>query len=154
VNIYFLRHGEAEEKTGGMEDKDRPLTSKGAAAIADMGRFLKKKLKGFDLVLTSPLLRARQTADIASSILGCKDKIKESDSLLVGSAPQELLDELKNRKGIKDILVVGHQPHLGVCAAYLTGKEEQEINIKKGGCALVTIDSLKKGRGNLLWLKQ
>ena len=153
MDIYFLRHGEAEEKSPGTEDKDIPLTSKGAAAISDMSRFLKKKLKAFDLVLTSPLLRARQTADIVSSILDCKGRIKESDNLLVGSTPLEFLDELKGYKGIKHLLVVGHQPHLGVCVAYLTETSEEETGIKKGGSALVSIDSLKKGKGRLVWLK-
>ena len=81
MKLYFLRHGEAKDKDIGMEDSDRPLTSFGAAMISNVGRSLKKELDTLDLILTSPLLRAVQTADIVGNIFGAKEKIKKTEGL-------------------------------------------------------------------------
>ena len=70
MEIYFLRHGEAQDKRDGMTDEERPLTSYGAATTANVARALARKVKKLDLILTSPLLRARQTADIAGNVFG------------------------------------------------------------------------------------
>lgn len=154
MEIYFLRHGEAEEKKEGMEDKDRPLTSFGAAAISSVGRSLEKIVDGFDLILASPLLRARQTADIVRNIFGIEDKILESESLLVGTPPSVLLEEIKKQRDVSRLLIVGHQPHLGICISFLTGKSEEEVAIKKGSCGLVRTKNLKEGQGELIWIKE
>lgn len=153
MEIYFLRHGEAKEKKEGMKDKDRALTSFGAATIANVGRSLKKDVDNLDSILTSPLLRAAQTADIMGNVFGIKDKIVRSESLIVGAAPSALLDEIKRQKGIKRLLIIGHQPHLGMCVSSLTGRPREETDISKGGCAFVKIEDLKEGKGKLVWLK-
>ena len=59
MKIYFLRHGEAEEKRAGLEDNDRPLTSRGAAVISNVGRSLKRDGSKIDAIITSPMLKAR-----------------------------------------------------------------------------------------------
>lgn len=151
MKIYFLRHGEAEEKRPGLEDRDRPLTSKGAAITSNTARKLKNDIGAVDIIFTSPLLRAVQTADIFANALASRDKIETTESLLVGTHPSELLKELKARKGVKSALLAGHQPHLGVCVSFLTGISEDKLMIKKGSCLLVESDDLEQGRGRLVW---
>ena len=137
-----------------MDDKNRSLTSFGAATVANVGRSLSKVADSFDLVLTSPLLRAVQSADIIGNIFVIKDKIKESKNLLVGTPPSLLLNEIKKHKGLERLLLIGHQPHLGNCISFMTGKDPQEVDLKKCDCALVKIENLKKGQGKLAWIKE
>lgn len=153
MEIYFLRHGDAEDKKEEGKDEDRPLTSKGAAVIRDVCRKLKGRLKALDLIITSPMLRARQTADIAANVFKCGDKIKNTDNLLPAAPPSTLLEELASYKEAGSLLLVGHQPQLGECIAYLTGARPEETGLKKGGCALVSTDALKASGGRLIWLK-
>jgi phosphohistidine phosphatase len=153
MKIYFLRHGEAEEKKKGMEDKDRPLTSLGAATISNMARSLTKVIENLDLIFTSPYLRAAQTADIVGNIFGKKDNIVRSENLLVGTPSSELLNEIKRYKDTETILLIGHQPQLGICVSFLTGVSEDNITIKKGSCAFVNIGELKENAGELVWIK-
>ncbi|MFH1753922.1 MAG: phosphohistidine phosphatase SixA [Candidatus Omnitrophota bacterium] len=153
MKIYFLRHGEAVDKTPGIEDKDRPLTSFGAATISNLARSLKGRASGFDMVFTSPLLRAAQTADIMANLLGCKDRIERSKSLLVGTPISTLIGELKRRRGLKKILIVGHQPQIGMVVSFLTGARESDMSISKGSCALVDTEDLKEASGKLVWIK-
>ena len=154
MEIYFLRHGEAQERKEMMRDENRPLTSFGAVTISNVGRSLSETINGLDLILTSPLLRARQTADIIGNIFGRKERLFSSESLLVGAPPSLLLTEIKKYKALKRIIVIGHQPHLGMCVSFLTEKDEERASIKKGGCALVKIEKLKKGEGELIWIKE
>lgn len=153
MEIYFLRHAEAQEKKEGMNDEERPLTSFGASTISNVAKSLTRNIDSFDLILTSPLLRARQTADIMGNIFHNKERIKESQNLLVGTEPSRLLDEIKKHKKLKRLLIVGHQPHLGICVSYLTGESEDRADIKKGGCALVKMEDFKRAKGKLIWIK-
>ena len=130
MDIYFLRHGEAEDKKEGARDEDRPLTSKGAAVIKDVCKKLKSRLKSLDLIMTSPMLRARQTADIAANIFKCGDKIRSTDNLLTDASPSVLLEELASCKKDGSLLLVGHQPQLGECIAHLTGGHPEETGLK------------------------
>ena len=153
MKLYFLRHAEAVEKIPGIEDKDRPLTSFGAAMMSNLAKSLKKEMAALDTVLTSPLLRAVQTANIMANIFGCKESVSTSENLLVGTSPAELLGELKSYKSSKSMLLVGHQPHIGIVISFLTGVKESDMNICKGSCALVEIEDLKTGSGRLVWIK-
>ncbi len=153
MEIYFVRHGEAQDKVGGMKDEDRPLTSFGAATIAHLGRSLKGIIKRFDLILTSPFLRARQSADILGNIFGNKGEISVSNSLIAGSPPNELLNEIK-KSDASHILIIGHQPYLGSYINFFTGTKEDDMSIRTATCALVETCELKKDKGKLLWIKE
>jgi len=151
MKIYFFRHGEAQGVPG-IEDKDRPLTSFGAATVNDVARRLKDEIGSPDAILTSPMLRAKQTADIVGSLFKMKDMIVETENLMVGTAPSALINELK-KKSAASVVVVGHQPHLGECVSLLTGKTAEKIEIKKANCLLVESEGLKEGQGKLVWSK-
>ncbi len=154
MEICFLRHAEAQDSEGGVVMADSPLTSLGASTVSNVVRSLSKLVDDFDLILTSPLLRARQTADIAGNVFNAKDKITLSENLLNDASPLELINELKRYRDLKRFLLIGHQPHLGKCISFLTGESEDALSIKKGGCALVRADTLKKGACELVWIKE
>ncbi len=154
MRIYFIRHGEAEDKQRGANDKDRALTSFGAATILNTSKDLKGQIGSIDLIISSPLLRAIQTADILGNLFNCRDKTVCSESLLIEAPPSVLLDEIKKHKDKKNIFLVGHQPNLGVFVSFLTGTKEEDMSIKKGSCGLVVLDKFKAGAGSLKWIKE
>jgi len=154
VELYFLRHAEAEAKTPGIKDADRALTEEGRRVIDRVAGGLKRCMVRFDIIFTSPLLRARQTAGILADTSSTTSGPVETDALLVGSPPGKLAAELRGRKGLESILFVGHEPHLGGCISWLTGKSEEETKLKKGACAKVEIASFGEWRGELSWIKK
>lgn len=149
-----MRHVEAEAKAPGMEDADRKLTEAGKRVIDKVAEGLKDEGVKFDIIFTSPLLRARETAEIARDLLVSTRGIVETNALLVGSSPNELVAEVGRHKGLRSVLFVGHEPHLGRCIAWLTNKDEEETKLKKGACARLEVASLEKGKGQLIWIKR
>ena len=154
MELYLLRHGDAEDKKAGERDEDRALTESGREQIRKAAELLKKGKVEAGLILTSPLLRARQTAEIVSKILNYDDEVKELNALIVGSSPEKLLGELSKYSKVENVVVVGHQPHLAHCIAYLTGEDEGKLTIEKGACCLVSLPSIGKAKGELRWIKR
>ena len=154
MELYLLCHGDAEDKKAGERDEDRSLTERGREQIRKAAELLKKGKVEVGLILTSPLVRARQTAEIVSKILNYHDEMKEVNALVVGSCPEKLLGELSKCSEVKIVLVVGHQPHLAHCIAYLTSEDEGKLAIGKGACSLVSLSSIGKAKGELRWTKK
>jgi phosphohistidine phosphatase len=156
MNLYILRHGLAVERTPGVKfDKDRPLTVEGRKKIRRLAVILRKLGLSFDLILSSPFLRARQTAEIVAEVLDLSNKLEFSTHLAPRQAPNELVEEL-NRKGhaLDDILLVGHEPDLSrLISILVTGKPGLALELKKGGLVKLEIGTLRYGRcATLQWL--
>jgi phosphohistidine phosphatase len=120
--IWFLRHGDAED---GADDFARGLTQKGEQQSRDAGKALAALGVSLDACLTSPLVRARQTADLASETLGIKPE--EASELSGGE-----FDPLALAAGRGDVLLVGHEPDFSRAVGDLTGAR---VEMKKGGLA-------------------
>ncbi len=108
-----------------------------------------------DALLTSPLLRARQTADIVASVYGAKNLLKEVAALAPGGSFQRLWTALKPYANHRSLILVGHEPSLSeLLSTILTGRPNTlSIEFKKGGLCLVEIDGIPpKSRGVLRWL--
>jgi phosphohistidine phosphatase len=143
--IYFLRHGEADWPDWKKSDDERPLTEKGKAEMHEVGAFLANLSVKPDAVLTSPLPRASQTAEIAARYVDAKSV--EDDLLAPGFGSAELKKLLKKR-GYESVMVVGHEPDFSEAVGKLTGAR---IKLSKAGIALVEVDpDLRCGK--LLWL--
>jgi phosphohistidine phosphatase len=123
--IYFLRHGDAEQGNG--DDSARQLTSKGERQAEAAGRALAALGTHVDLCLTSPKVRAEQTARIASEPLGLE--VETSDALAGGP-----FDPLQLVAGRGSVLLVGHEPDFSNAVANLTGGR---VKLRKGGMACV-----------------
>jgi phosphohistidine phosphatase len=143
--IYFLRHGEADWPDWKKSDDERPLTDKGKDEMHQVGAFLANLSVNPAVVLTSPLPRAAQTADIAARYIDAKCVEEE---LLVPGFGRSELKKLLRQHGSGNLMLVGHEPDFSKTICKLTGAR---VKLAKAGIALVEVDdSLENGR--LLWL--
>jgi phosphohistidine phosphatase len=139
--IYVFRHGIAADHGTYSKDSDRPLTEEGIEKTGKVARAMKKMDLGLDLILSSPYVRARETAEIAAKELGLKKQLHLSDHLIVEGNPLDLIREIhKNYSDAKRIMIVGHEPYLsGFISALSAGANSSICNIKKAGLAKLTI---------------
>jgi len=157
MNLYLLRHGIAVEPgTAGYEsDSERPLTAKGKDRLRAAARAMEELELSFDLILSSPFLRAKQTAEIIAKDLKLRKKLGFSDDLTPAGNPHLLIRRLNQiRPEPKNVLLVGHEPYLGKLIALLAaGHTSLEIDFKKGGLCKLESDFLLYGRcAKLVWL--
>ncbi|MEY2510980.1 MAG: phosphohistidine phosphatase [Verrucomicrobiota bacterium] len=143
--IYFLRHGEADWPDWKKSDDERPLTEKGKKEMHEVGAFLANLSVKPDIVLTSPLPRASQTAEIAAGYIDSKSV--EEELLAPGFGRSELKKLLKKHGG-DSVMFVGHEPDFSRTVGKLTGAR---IKLSKAGIALVEVDP-ELSCGKLLWL--
>lgn len=151
MRLYFLRHGDAIESPY-YHDTQRPLSEPGKRQIQGVARFLRGTKTAVDLILSSPLIRARETAEIIRSAFNLP-AVVTTDSLLSGSSLRELFATINGQK-MQDILLVGHEPQLSSAISVLTGGDEHfRVEMKKASLAQVeTPFPVKKGQAVLSWL--
>lgn len=143
MHLYFLRHGAADWPDWDKPDDERPLTKAGRKEMHEVGEFLARcKIKA-DLILTSPLPRAAQTADIAAEHL--KLRVHEEKMLAPGFAVEDLTRLLRKHPQ-QVLMLVGHEPDFTSVIGALTGAS---LKLSKAGVALI---DLNLQRGRLLWL--
>ena len=151
--IYILRHATAVQRgTSVYPNDDRPLTEDGIDKMEKAARGIATLIDGIDVIVTSPLLRAQETAKIAADALGAKHKIELCKELLPGSSMKKLLLYLAKYKNLNRIILVGHEPDLGYLASALLGSENSVIEFKKGSLCCIEISGLPpRGSGTLQW---
>src|ERR1039458_5675990 len=123
MNLYLLRHGIAAEPgvTGFEPDSERPLTAKGKNRLRTTAKAMVELDLSFDLILSSPFLRAKQTAEIIAESLKLKKQLRFSDVLTPDGNPKALIRQLNELKPVpENILLVGHEPYLSQLIALLT----------------------------------
>jgi len=157
MELYLLRHAIAVVRgTPGYErDADRPLTPKGEKKMHRIAEGMLALGLSFDLILSSPILRARQTAEIAAEDLGLEKMLNFSDNLGTDGEAEDLIKELNaNYKALDSIMLVGHEPDLSsLISVLIAGDAGLSITMKKGGLCKLTVDSLRYGRCAALdWL--
>lgn len=143
--LYFLRHGEADWPNWKKPDAERPLTEFGKKEVREVAKFLDRLRVRPDLIVTSPLPRASQTAEIAADYL--KGKLRTDESLAKGFGMAEMRTVLKRHRA-KSLMLVGHEPDFTDVISKLTGAS---LKLSKAGVALVDVD-LAAIEGKLLWL--
>lgn len=151
MRVYFLRHGIAFERSewkGG--DTERPLTNDGIGKIRNTAKTLVHLDLGLDAIISSPLVRARQTADIVAQELGLNAKLSEDKRLAPGFNESQLHVVLRDHARAGAVMLVGHEPDLSETIGTLIGGGR--IAMKKGGLALVELPDAQSRRGELLWL--
>ncbi len=157
MDIYILRHGIAVEAgTPGYEnDAKRPLTSKGKRQLHKSAVTMKKMKLKFDLILSSPLERAKRTAEIIAEELKLTKKLKFTDALKNEYAPEKLIGEIVALKPQpKNLLLVGHEPYLSrLVSRLISVDEELAMDFKKGGLCKLEVEALGFGKcAQLAWL--
>jgi phosphohistidine phosphatase len=152
LELYLIRHGVAAERGEEYpDDSKRPLTSDGIARLRREAKALDDLDISFDQILSSPLVRAKQTADIFCEGLKGKPSVSTTDALTPAGTPAAVIQELGKHMRKARIALVGHEPNIGELAAHLIGAKAA-LPFKKG--AICRIDFAvfpPKGRGQLVW---
>lgn len=146
--IYLLRHGDASSDPN-LHDSERPLTNLGIRQANCVGTFLRQMNVQVDTIISSPLVRAQQTASIVQENIG-RQKLIISDFLLNGADQTELIQYLNNLC-VSSALLVGHIPHLTDTISFIiNGSYENEIEMKKCSLAIVEVsEPIRPGTGQL-----
>ena len=150
--VYVMRHAEAVEGSDTLQDEWRYLTEKGRSAAEKMSSSIAKIGPKPRLTITSPLTRAVQTAEIAAEKACRKNVVVASGLLLPGADISELVTHIKGCRDAKRVMLVGHEPQLGLLVATLLGREDEAISLKKGACVALELDSKNDAKpAGFLW---
>ncbi|NET55600.1 MAG: phosphohistidine phosphatase SixA [Symploca sp. SIO2E6] len=147
MELYLIRHGIAADREAYSNDKKRPLTDKGRQKTTKVAKELYRRGLRFDLILTSPLVRARETAAILKDV-GLSKRVEEFPSLAPNGNIHVwvnwLESEWKNNTVRNSLALVGHQPDLGNWAeTLLWGKYQEKLVLKKAGVLGLHIPEIK-----------
>ncbi|HYN80510.1 MAG TPA: phosphohistidine phosphatase SixA [Gemmatimonadaceae bacterium] len=157
MKLLVVRHGAAMDKDEfartGESDDLRPLTDEGKDEMKSISKGLRAAVEELDLLATSPLVRARETADIIAEAYGIELPEVER-SLMPGTSFDEFEKWCSGLGEKKVIAIVGHDPHLSSLVTWLlTGRSDPRIRLKKGGACLLTFESVpQREKGTLNWL--
>ena len=156
MELLIVRHGPAGNavekaawKRSGRPDAERPLTKDGKRRTRAAARGLARVVDSVDLVATSPWTRAAQTAELVAKALDAKTIA--CPALIPGSALVDALEWLKTRRE-KNLVLVGHDPHLSRLASWLmTGEDHTILRLKKPQALLLEMKSFEPGGAELVW---
>jgi phosphohistidine phosphatase len=141
VDLFLLRHGIAEDPKPGESDAVRPLTAEGRSKLKEVLEVARRAEVEPTLIISSPLKRAIETAEIASKVLGYEGTILKSDALQPDSDPEDVWHEIRGHRAEASLLLAGHQPLFSLLTAYLLGAPSVLVDFKKAGLLKLTIDS-------------
>jgi len=149
MDLYFLRHGDAEPAEAGLSDAERALTRKGQKTTRAEAEGMARLGVRPEVILTSPLVRARETADIVAEVLGTGPPV-ETELLACGCRLGELQQALAPHMGRSSVMVVGHEPDFGLLVGQLSGGSR--VAMKKGGLARLSLYAVEPCAAELRWL--
>jgi phosphohistidine phosphatase len=152
LELYLIRHGLAEERGEDYpDDSKRPLTHEGIARLRKEAKALDALDVAFDQILSSPLVRAKQTADAFAEVMKSKPPIAIADSLTPAGSPAAVIQELARHMKKARVALVGHEPNMGELAAHLIGAKVP-LPFKKGAICRIDFSVFPpKGKGQLVW---
>ena len=150
LELYLIRHGIAAERGDDYpDDSKRPLTNDGISSLRKEVEALETLDVAFDHIITSPLVRTKQTAEIFAQHLTSKPSMSTSDSLAPAGSPAGVVQDVVKHARKGRIALVGHEPNLGELAARLIGAKTP-IEFKKGGICRIDFETFPpKGTGSL-----
>jgi phosphohistidine phosphatase len=150
MRLSLLRHGIAVERGSPdyENDSERPLTAKGERRMRRIAEGMLALGLAYDLILSSPYLRARQTAELVAQVLKTPDGIQLSDTLTPEGNPRQLIEALRtDDREQQDILLVGHEPYLSrLISTLLTGGPNLPMVMKKAGLCTLDVATLRFSR--------
>ena len=151
--LYLIRHAVAEERGEEWpDDAKRPLSEDGASRMRKAARGLARLGVTLDVIVSSPLVRTRQTSELVAAAMNPRPPIVTADSLAPDGTYQEIIADLEKQSRRSRIAIVGHEPSIGEFAARLIGSRHS-IEFKKGAVCRIDIDAIPpSGPGDLRWL--
>ena len=155
MQLYIVRHGIAIDREDPKcpPDPDRFLTDEGMEKSRQVAKGVAEVASVPDLIISSPYVRAVQTAEVFAEVLEySKNKIRKSDLLLPGAEPLQLFRDLAKDKELSAVFVFGHAPHLDDLLATAIGTKHHISALKKAGVAFVELKRIVPPSGELVWL--
>lgn len=152
--LYIMRHGIAGQRGPQYsDDTKRPLTAEGKKKLREAVAGLARLGVELDWIVSSPLVRARETAEIVQEDLGARTPLDLCEALSPGGSPEALVKFLSQQPKRTRVMVTGHEPDLGMLAARLLGAgRNAHLAFKKGGCCLIRFDDFPpQAPGKLIW---
>lgn len=147
--LYILRHAEAEAKI--VSDYERRLTLHGHEQAKSVGRFCWERKIFPEIILTSPVIRAKQTAEEVVAVLK-KGELIEAPWMACGMDPNVAFEELSAYRNFKSVMIVGHEPDLSCLIAMLLGlKNSFSFDVKKASLTMIEIKEFSFAAGILKW---
>jgi phosphohistidine phosphatase len=158
MKLYILRHGDAGEPGDPRyKESERPLTPKGTQRTKQLTHALRQMDVAFDVILSSPLMRARQTAEIVARGAQFEGKLEFTEQLAPGGSMQKLVEQINAiHPAPGSVLLSGHEPYLsGFISLLCVGGPELPLKLKKGALCRLDVDRLSCGKcATLEWLLQ
>lgn len=152
TELYLVRHAIAAERGSEWpDDAKRPLTERGMERFKEVVKGLRRLEVQIDEIFTSPLVRAKQTAELLAAGLEGKPPVKVLEALAPGHTSASVMTQLAKGAKRRRIALVGHEPDLGELAAHLIGAG-RALAFKKGGVCRIDVGSLSARRAaTLVW---
>lgn len=152
MNLYLIRHAIAVEEYE--DDSQRPLTDKGRKKMRSIAKGLRALGVEFDLILSSPYVRAAETAEILADVFKMKKEVQFSENLVPSGSPEALIAEMNQKYNAGSVALVGHEPFLSSLVGLLVADNPNtDITLKKGGVCSLSADDLHHTRkASMDWL--
>lgn len=154
MDLFILRHGKAGQNTGDpSSDRERVLTKEGRADLLTIAQWIASEDYRFDLIATSPLRRAYESAEIVARFLKARNALAVWEELTPGSDPKDICSRLSGMNE-RSVLLVGHEPLLGALIGYVISRGAgASVVLGKGGMAKIRdVQGDAPPSGELHWL--
>ena len=153
MELYLFRHGIADDPKPGRPDAERALTEAGQKKVAEVVKAARRGGVEPSLIVSSPYVRAMETAKIAVEGFEYKGDIVRTEALVPHGSPEKVWAELREYREETSILLAGHEPLLGHLAAYLLASPALRVEMKKAAMIRIDVEGLgAMPHGTLRWL--
>ena len=153
MQLYILRHGIAEDAGPGRSDEERALTGEGKDKLRRVLDRARRAGTTPTLILTSPYVRAVQTARLAAQHLGCRHEPVETDALVPSGSPLRVWEEIRAHHAEEQLLLSGHEPLLSQLVSYLLDSPALAVDMKKGAMVRIQLERFgPEPHGILVWM--
>jgi len=155
--LFIVRHGPAGKSMDDKKlDETRSLTKKGKEKMKAIAKGLSDMDISFDMIVTSPLARCAESAELLSKCCTGKRSVEAIDALKPGGSIDDLIGYLNTLEGVENVAIVGHEPFLSEFASYCLAKSKNSfIDLKKGGVIAIEFGNMiKPGAGKLCWMME
>lgn len=149
MNLYLIRHGDADKPSTSKPDFERELTQKGKDSIKKAAEGWMNIIQSFDIIVSSPLTRSAQTAEIIAGVFNYSKKIITDKRITSGSRPEDLIDLLRSLND-ENIAVVGHEPDLTRHLSALISSSGMYTEFGKGTIAKINFEGKIRLSGGTL----
>lgn len=152
MTLYLMRHGIAEDSAPSGGDPERRLTERGTLRTATVAKGLKRLGLEFDRIITSPFVRARQTAEIVARVTGYEGELLLDPRLVPFGTLEAFADLLAEHSDSRHLMLTGHEPNIGTVISGLVAESSLDIDVRKGSVTAIEVRRTRRpAAGTLLW---